>query len=328
MPTDKKNQLGIDFYNKDGKLIAVNKDGEAFELDFDTKKGVLSADTSQPPNNKKKNESKMKLKKKVSREDIEDTEDLTDKQVEEHYWNTTPLTKLDGSTAMMEARIHKCQEASDNSKTRETCSNEVKPRMIKAGSENTNTDMEDMTLDEVEGFKKKVRKADEKAEKKKKKEKKKDDETEDTEDTENVEVCKDKLDFLEDFYEKNKVVKEDNDTLQEKYNKLRADMVPMMDFITDAKEREAKRIETEVNNSIKSLSEDFVIPEDKIREIIGEKTGKEALNVVSQHRDMLKLAVKPNGDNTNEATTEDFEEQLDFMQSKIKQAMEEDFLEL
>lgn len=210
----------------------LTKEGDLFKTDFDNleelkqklKEGVSRAevsdidDTDQPPTKKKKIRNMLKKKKHTSH-------DLTEKQYEENYWKENDYYKLDGSTAMMETRISKCQEA--KGKSREECAKEVKTRMKKAGSENTNT--EDLMED---------------AEDKK------------------TEVCKDKLDFLEKFYEENK---EKIETIEEQKKDMKERMDLMETDYNRWKESEAKKLVKKLDKKVKQYSEDFVMTEEKIR---------------------------------------------------------------
>jgi hypothetical protein len=235
--------------------LIITKEGDLYKGDFDklnlTKnEGVLSADTSQPPTKKIKKLS-MKLRNKHS------SEDITPEQVEENYWHETKMTKLDGSTAMMEARISKCMEATG--KSYEECAKEVKPRMKKAGSENTNTE----DIEEVE-------------------------DTEDTEDNKDkTEVCSKELDMLREKAKKFDDMKKDFETIQEDMSNKVKDLES---YVDDLKAKEAVKMEKKVEKRIKKFSEDFLKTEEEIKEKIGDRKGQKILDYLDDARDWIEGA--------------------------------------
>jgi DNA repair ATPase RecN len=202
---------------------------------------------------------------------------------------------------MMETRISKCQEATG--KSREECAKEVKARMKKAGSENTNTeDMDDVEDEEVE----------------------------------TTEVCKEKYDMLEEFYEKNKDTIEDMKEKADKYEEMKEDMVKMKagfekhtDYINKLKEIEAKKIENKVEKKIQKLAKSHSgLSVDMLREKIGDNSGKEALKVIQDFEDILGAVVKPEEpepddlskdlDELDEEFTTDLQKQQEELFAKLK----------
>jgi len=201
----------------------------------------------------------MKLRKKKHT-----SEDLTKKQVEDNYWHTTPVSKLDGSTIMMETRISKCQEATG--KSREECANEVKTRMKDAGSENTNTEDLKDAKEEI---------------------------TEDTKDTKEkkeettVDICPKELDMLREKAKKFDEMKEDfEDSKKDMADKVK----DLIEYVDGLKAKESDKLEKKVEKKIKKYSEDFLIPEEKIKEKIGEEKGEKALKIIADFQEMNELA--------------------------------------
>jgi len=189
--------------------------------------------------------------KKLKRTSKETVDDLTEKQYEENYWRENKHYKEDGSAAMMETRISKCQEATG--KSREVCAKEVKNRMKKAGSENTNT--EDM---------------------------------EKTEET--VDICPKELDMLREKAAKLDLLEQESEEKDKKLNDLKQVVDLMSDDYERWKETEAKKLERKVEKRIKKFSEDFLLSEEKIKEKMGEKKGKEALDYIADMKDLVESA--------------------------------------
>lgn len=190
--------------------------------------------------------------------------DLTMEQYEENYWKTTDETKLDGSTLMMETRISKCVEATG--KSREECSKEVKARMKKEGSVNTNT--EDMDAEQIEGEEEAKEDMDA--------------EEEEGEKKDTIEICKEKLDFLESFYEENK---EKEATFATRLDLLES-------TIAKYREKEAEKIEENLEERIVKFSTDFVISEEEVRKKLNGRKGKEGLKFIEDMEGFIGLAVK------------------------------------
>lgn len=219
-------------------------------------------------NGEESNSKDTTVKKKKKEDEMENMEhkttDLTAQQYEENYWKTTDETKIDGSTLMMETRISKCVEATG--KSREECSKEVKARMKKNGSENTNT--EDMEKGE-EG---KVKEGAEEV--------KEDAKEEPKEDT--IEVCKEKFDFLESFYEENK----------EKEATLSARLDSLESTIVKYREKEALKIEETLEERIVKFSNDFIISEEEVKKKLNGRKGKEGLDFIEDMEGLINLVSK------------------------------------
>jgi len=237
--------------------FVITKEGDLFKTDFDElqqQQGILSVDSdsemkaSQSPNLKNKIRNMLKKLKRTSKETVDD---LTEKQYEENYWRENKHYKEDGSAAMMETRISKCQEATG--KSREVCAKEVKNRMKKAGSENTNT--EDM---------------------------------EKTEET--VDICPKELDMLREKAAKLDLLEQESEEKDKKLNDLKQVVDLMSDDYERWKETEAKKLERKVEKRIKKFSEDFLLSEEKIKEKMGEKKGKEALDYIADMKDLVESA--------------------------------------
>lgn len=216
------------------------------------------------------------------------TDDLTEQQYQDNYWRENKYYKEDGSTVMMETRRSKCAEA-DNGKEFGECSKEVKTRMVKAGSENTMKE----TLDIEE---------------------EKEEETTD----DNTTVCKKKLDFLEKFYEDNKEKVKIIPEIEKKLDMMTTDY-------TRWKKAEDEKISKKVDKRIKKLSEDFLISEEKIRAKIGENTGKEAIRIINDFRELIEEAgVKVQGKEEEEVVeynTEDLMSDFEKQREEILAGM-------
>lgn len=248
-------------------LFKPENDTTTYRVDFDNEQ-VKKTHSVELPENKKKNESEM---------ESEEHTDLTEQQYEENYWKTTKESKLDGSTVMMETRISKCMEATG--KSREECSKEVKARMKKAGSENTNTeDMEEKEDKEEIG---------------EEEEKEDMDENPETEELNVVKIEKEKLDFLEKFYEENK------DVDIESLKSLKTDFDNLKKVIDKYEAERAEKLEEQVNERISKYSKDFFTPEEEIRKKLkenGKLKGEKALKFIQDMEDLLTFAVKKNKD--------------------------------
>lgn len=228
------------FYEADGNLYFVKGDGDMYKLDFDISK-YLGKDMDKKKKhaikNKNKNTSDMDKETPLEM-------DLTSEQVEEDYWLETSQTKLDGSTAMMEARISKCMEATG--KSREECSKEVKTRMKKAGSDNTNTtDFDDKDKKEKEEDKKETEeKKEEKGEKEEEEEDKKD----------FIEICPKELDMLRKKASQLDELKKENEA-------MKTDFQDVVGYVEKLKKERADELEVKRQGKIKQLTKDFNIPE-------------------------------------------------------------------
>ena len=249
-----------DFHNgEEGLYFHSNEDGKTYRVDFDKtvykRMDGVESGSKDTTVNKKKIEDEMKNKEHNS-------EDLTKQQYEENYWKTTDETKLDGSTLMMETRISKCVEATG--KSREECSKEVKARMKKEGSENTNTKDMDNSDENVE-----IKTPEEPIEP-----------IEAKEDT--IEVCKEKFDFLESFYEENK----------EKEATMSARLDALESTIIKYKEKEAEKIEETLEKRIVQFSTDFIIPEEEVRKNLAGRKGKDGIKFIEDMEGLINLAVK------------------------------------
>jgi len=249
-----------------------------------------------------------KIKKTKSETKMENTEahtDLTAQQNKDNYWHTTKETKLDGSTVMMETRISKLMEATGMS--REAASKEVKKRMKKAGSENTNT--EDMTED---------------AQKKEKKEKVYDDD--DKEEGEEVEADKsekkdtleetkrkERFDFLEAFFNENK----------EKEDKSAARLDALEATIKQYQELESAKLDTQLEERILKFATDFLVPEEEIVKKLDGKKGKEGLKYVQDLEDILNLSSKKPEDKKADGTYDmtDYLAQAETQAQKVRDSL-------
>jgi len=196
-------------YNIDGKLHEIDENGDVFELDFDINKSI---------------------KNNIEEKSDMETEDISGKEAYDAYWKETSQTKTDRSTAMMETRISKCMELLG--KSWEECSKEVKSRMKKEGSENTNTE----DVEEVE-------------------------ETEDSEEesADTVEVCAKEYDFLKEKYEELKAVQAEKDTMKEDFDKV-------IGLFNKIKEERDAELENKRKEKIAQLSKDFDIPEEELKD--------------------------------------------------------------
>ena len=251
-----------DFHNgEEGLYFHSNEDGKTYRVDFDKtvykRMDGVEVDSKDTTVNKKKIEDEMENKEHNS-------EDLTKQQYEENYWKTTDETKLDGSTLMMETRISKCVEATG--KSREECSKEVKARMKKEGSENTNTKDMDNSDENVEIENVEIETPEEPEA--------------DKEDT--IEVCKEKFDFLESFYEENK----------EKEATMSARLDALESTIIKYKEKEAEKIEETLEKRIVQFSTDFIIPEEEVRKNLAGRKGKDGIKFIEDMEGLISLAMK------------------------------------
>ena len=278
-----------DFYEVEDLLYFKPKDKDVtFRVDFD--ESVYKRMDGAESSSKDTTDSKIKkTKSETKMENMEQTLDLTAQQNEDNYWHTTKETKLDGSTVMMETRISKCMEATG--KSREECSKEVKARMKKAGSENTNT--EDMTED-AQDKKTEVYDGDDKEEgeeieaKDKKAEKKDTDEKKDT-----LEVSKERFDFLEAFFNENK----------EKEDSQASRLDALEETIKKYQEQEAAKLDTQLEERIVKFATDFLVPEEEVIKKLDGKKGKEGLKYVQDLSDILGMArVNPKEDNKSDGT--------------------------
>jgi hypothetical protein len=260
--------------------LILTKEGDLYKTDFDNleEEGVLRDGTSHPPTKNILKKLSMKLRKKHTSEDL--TEDLTNKQVEENYYHETKMSKLDGSTAMMETRISKCQEANPE-KSLEECAKEVKTRMIKAGSENTNTEDLEEVIEEEEI-------------------------TEDTEDAQKTEICPKELDMLREKAKKFDEMKEDFETSKEDMASKVKDLIEYVDGI---KAKEAEKEKQKLEKRTKKFSEDFLISEEKAKEDLKKlKEAKNDLDLIEIVRDFIEGAgVKAQSKEEEEAVGYDVE---------------------
>jgi len=263
-----------------------------------------SKDTSDSKIKKTKSETKM--------EKMEATKtDLTAQQNKDNYWHTTVETKLDGSSLMMETRISKLMEATGMS--REEASKEVKKRMKKAGSENTNT--EDMTEDaqkkKAEAYDGDDKEEGEEVETKDKKADKKDEKKTEKKDT--LEVSKERFDFLESYFKENK---DKEDTYAARLDALESD-------IKIYQKQEAAKLDTELEDRILKLAKDFLIPEEEVVKKLDGKEGKEGLKYVQDLADILGMAsVKPveaKSDGTKDMT--DYLAEMEVNAQKVRDSL-------
>lgn len=255
-----------------------------------------SKDTTDSKTKKIKGENKMEKKEAK-------TTDLTAQQNEENYWHTTVETKLDGSTLMMETRISKLMEATGMS--REKASKEVKKRMKKAGSENTNT--EDMTEDAHKADKE-VYDAEEKEEKEEEKEEKTEDKETEKKDT--LEVPKERIDFLEAFFNEHKE--------EEKTQAARLDVLE--ETIKKYQEQEAEKLNTELDERILKFATDFLVPEEEVIKKLEGRKGKDGLKYVQDLEDIINLSSKKPEDNKSDGTFDatDFLAQAEAQAQKVR----------
>jgi len=247
--------------------------GDIYKLDFDNKERGISADFSQPPTKKKNIESDDKLKETDSHED------LTPEQYEENYWVQT-----DASTNMMEARISKYMEAYGVS--REKASKEVKARMKKQGSEETNTDMkEDVTDKEIE----------------------EEDEEEEVKDT--VDICPKKLAILKEKAKQFDILTEEKAVLEADLDSFKKDFAELK---KDYDDKKAADIEAKRQEIIERISHDFVIAKENLQE--------KTLDQLEDYEGILDIAMKRDtGGKDPEEYTEDFQKTLDIMEQKSKE---------
>jgi len=273
---DHQNQFESGFYRDgSGGLLLVDRNGKTVKLDFDVDKLNLQKNEESTIKNNIENESDMNLEKPS------ESEDLTPKQLEENYWLETEATKLDGSTAMMEKRISGCMEATG--KTREECSKEVKARMKKAGSDNTNTTDTSNVKDEEN-----VEEEDEEEDKK--------------EDT--IEICAKEFDMLKEKAERLDTIEaelevEKNSTLdmKEKFKEMK--------IVCDTIQSERKaELEIKRQEKIKQLTTDYDLSEESFQD--------RDIKRLEEDMALLKGAVKINAEEDNE---EVFEIDMDDLES-------------
>lgn len=256
------------FYEADGNLYFVKGDGDMYKLDFDISK-YLGKDMDKKKKHaiKNKNKNTSDMDKNVPLET-----DLTPAQVEEDYWLETSQTKLDGSTAMMETRISKCQESTG--KSREECSKEVKTRMKKAGSDNTNT----TDFDDKEKMEKKEDK-DEAEEKKEDKDEKKD----------FVEICPKELDMLRKKATQLDELKKENESMKN-------DFQDVVGYVEKLKKERADELEGKRTDLINKITTDFNVPADEFE--------KDTIEEVEKSYRILNLGLKK-AEAESEPTKED-----------------------
>jgi len=193
---------------------------------------------------------------------------LTPKQLEENYWLETEATKLDGSTMMMEKRISGCMEATG--KSREECSKEVKARMKKEGSDNTNTTDTSDVKDEEEEVE------DEDEEKKK----------EDTKDT--VEICAKEFDMLKEKAERLDTIEAELEAEKTSTEDIKKEFKKMqIVFDTIQSERKAELEEKRLEKQQKLVT-DFDVPEEYLKE------KKKSLKRLEEDMELIDLVVKKN----------------------------------
>ena len=247
---DHRDQLSGFYQDEDGSILLIDKTGKTVKLDFDVDKLNLKKNKESTIKNNIEKESDMENLEKTSQ-----TEDLTPQQAEENYWVETPKTKIDGSTAMMEARISAMMQSTG--KSREESSKEVKARMKKAGSDNTNTtDTSDVKDEEVE-------------------EEEEDDE--DKKDT--IEICSKEFDMLKAKAERLDTLEAEKEELQHKMDTIESKVNTI--FEERAKEVENRRLET-----IKKFSTDFDVPEEKLKD--------KTIERLEEDMALLNMAIKKN----------------------------------
>ena len=294
-----------DFYEVDDILYFKPKEKETtFRVDFD--ESVYKSVDGEEHDSKDTTDSKIKKQKSETKMEKTEalTEDLTAQQNEENYWHTTVETKLDGSSVMMETRISKLMEATGMS--REKASIEVKKRMKKAGSENTNT--EDMTEDAQKKKKgdAEVYDGDDKEEGEeviaKKKEKKEKEEKKDTLE------AKERLDFLEAFFKENKE-KEDSQATR---------LDALESSLKKYQEQESAKLDTQLEEHILKLATDFLIPEEEVVKKLEGKKGKEGLKYVQDLEDILTLSRPKDDKQEGIADTTDYLAQAEAQALKVR----------
>jgi len=274
MPKQKTtNQLDVSeggFYEMNDNLYFVKENGDMFELDFDVSR------------NGKKTAIKNKIEKGSEMEHNTTTDlqtDITSNQVEENYWVETSKTKIDSSTAMMETRISKCMELTG--KSREACSKEVKTRMKKEGSENTNTtDIKDEDKD-------KDKEEDVISE-------------EEEEDTvgDTVDICPKELDMLKKKAIEYDSLIEKREGEKDEIAKLKTDFKDAMSYVDKLKEQHSKDQEVKRQEKISKLINDFQIPKGEIE--------NDSIEEIEKSRRILDFALNGKVDE-DEEITEDFE---------------------
>ena len=250
---DHQNQKEAGFYrDASGGLLLIDRNGKSVKLDFDVDKLNLKKNEESTIKNNIEKESDMENLEKTSQ-----TEDLTPQQAEENYWVETPKTKIDGSTAMMEARISAMMQSTG--KSREESSKEVKARMKKAGSDNTNTtDTSDVKDEEV-------------------KEEEDEEDEEDKKDT--IEICSKEFDMLKAKAERLDTLEAEKEELQHKMDTIESKVNTI--FEERAKEVENRRLET-----IKKFSTDFDVPEEKLKD--------KTIERLEEDMALLNMAIKKN----------------------------------
>lgn len=258
---DHQNQYKSGFYQDgSGGLLLIDRNGKTVKLDFDVDKLNLQKNKDSTIKNNIESESDMDLE-----ESSEDTTDLTSEQLEENYWLETSKTKLDGSLAMMEKRISGLMEVTG--RTHEECSKEVKARMKKAGSDNTNTTDTSDVKDEEE-----VEDEEEEEEKEKK------------EDT--IEICSKEFDMLKEKAER-------LDTIEAELEEEKTSTANMkkefgkMKIVFDAIQAKSKaELESKLQEKIKQFSTDFDVPKEKLQ-------GK-SLERIEEDMELISMIVKKN----------------------------------
>lgn len=248
------------------------KIGDISEFDFDINNDDLQQQIATTIKNNIENESDMDL------ENSSETHDLTAQQLEENYWVETSKTKFDGSTAMMEKRISGCMEVTG--KSREECSKEVKSRMKKEGSDNTNTT--DVKDEEVEG-------------------EEEEEEKEDTDDTiDYVEVCPKELDMLKEKAKRLDLIEKELEAEKASRETEKADLKKVMDLVDKIQAERDAELEIKRQEKIKQLSTDYDIPEEKIKDKTVER--------LEEDMDLLNMAVKKNAEEEKEVIEIDMED--------------------
>ena len=248
-------------------------------MDFDNNQRGIRAPANQhdlaegPPSKKKIIESDGKLKEETK-------QDMSMQQYEEHYWPETKLSKSDGSYNMMEARTRALMEASG--KSRAVASQEVKARMKKQGSENTNTDIADK-VDEEE-----------------------DEEEEEEVKKDTVEVCSKELDMLREKAKQLDILTEEKEKLEVDLETFKKDFVELK---KDYDDKKAADIESKRQDIIERISKDFVVAKEEF-----ESDSLEELQKQEKRYDMI--VKRATGETEEPEPTEDFQERLDFIQSK------------
>jgi len=301
--TDKQKKLMEDLYGKGDfiesgeSLLYKTNEGLLLSVDFDKLNGVLRAGTSQPPTNNKKKKNQIEEKEPFS-------EDLTEQQYEENYWKTTKENKLDGSGLKMEQRISKCMEATG--KSREECSKEVKARMKKTGSENTNT--EDIKEEEKD----------------KEEDGEEDEEDEDEKGTPKKDGSGKDKKTQTDMEGKETICSQELDMLKQKasdYEKMKSDFFSYKEYVDKLKAKEAQELKNKYLAKIEELSKDFVIQKEEIDESFVQKYVEESkrLGFIEDFDTLLgKLIKRPKLDDMETPfIEEDFEDAITKREKEI-----------